>query len=219
LRARPAFGGWVTRCRGSHMVLADHGGELPAGAMTVETLGGLVLALLFGFFALVRFGFFVSRYQHNALRDWASARQYEQDANGTIRTYVNERRFDISFFAIPGHSHKTEWKVRSAEERSVGGMFAVRPKHESEPADLRTGDLLFDSCFLVSGVSRSVAARVLDDAVRKSLIQFGPRGAFEYDDGALTFAWETVEPFEPADVELALNIVVLAARAAAQDST
>lgn len=109
-----------------------------------------------------------------------------------------------------GHFGPTyAWSVRATTSARRPGRLALRPKHESDPAGLRVGEIDFDTCFRVEGDSRALARELLHHAARRALLAMGPWGEWTYADGELTFQWELRgADARPDEIELAIAAAV-----------
>lgn len=168
--------------------------------------------LFFGLLALTtlwRFGFFTSRYQKSEVEQIAAARGYQVDDDRSGFTAVVEGvTIHGRMVVTPGHrSPATTWTLTASAIKPVEGDLTIRPKHEDEPAGLRVGDALFDTCFHVAGTSRVVACHVLGDEVRRALVAFGPYGESAYKDGLVTLTWESHEPVSEEEMSLAVDVL------------
>jgi hypothetical protein len=156
---------------------------------------GILAFVVIGVMTAWRFGLFTTRYQSNALERFASAAGYRMTEDRTgITAIVDGLPIAVRMVVTPSDgAPTTTWTVSAPAADGVQGRVSLRPEHEDEAAGLRLGDVDFDTCFYVEGTSRGLASAILDDAVRRALFAFGPRGTSSYDHGAATLEWESHE--------------------------
>lgn len=171
---------------------------------------GLAFLGLLGVTTAWRLGFFTSRFQANALERYAKAtgRRVTGDRTG-FTAVVDGLPISVRMVVTPGPGvPTTTWRVSAVAIDPVQGHLSVHPKRKDAAVELRIGNVDFDTSFHVTGTSREVACRVLDDEiVRGTLFAFGPHGALSYEDGEATLEWESHEPMAPDEIEAAIAAV------------
>lgn len=175
----------------------------------------LLTACVFVAVAAWRFGAFSKNRTWSVLERLAEERGYvmAEDRSG-LTAVVDGVTIDVRVGMSPTASGPlATCSLRAMACEPITGRLNLRPKHEDEPALVRTGDLDFDTCFRIDASARALACELLDEDARAALFAFGPRGECSYVDGAATFRWELRDFVAGEDIDRAIAIVHCLCRA------